>query len=300
MVIISSKDIVQTKIALAVSEWSSMRDINAIRERFESLLEYKVDIHQRAVTIDDMQGVIVTPTDAGRDKIILYCHGGGFQIGSTRSHLGLMARISKAANIPVFGFDYRLAPEHKCPAAIIDTIRAYQWSLESGYHPSNIAIVGDSAGAALAVNICIQKIKMHLLPRPACLVLISPWLDLSLSGESYVNRADLDIFSKPEQLRAMARSYTSESDSLTDPTVSPLFSNPEGLPPTLIHAGDFDITLDDAKSFADSCKSSGVNVELEIWPEMFHHFQVFEELPEAHESVVKIGKFIRLQTDRQI
>jgi acetyl esterase/lipase len=239
-----------------------------------------------------MEGVSVSPRAGGGDNVILYCHGGGFQVGSTTSHLSLMARLAEAAAARVIGFDYRLAPAHRFPAAVEDALNAYDWLLEKGYPGTRIAVAGDSAGAGLAITIALRSVERGK-PAPLCLALLSPWLDLTLTGQSYVSRAEVDIFSKPEQLRAMARTYVGRGQPLDDPLVSPINADLRNLPPTLIHAGDFDITLDDAKLFAERATRTGADLTLEIWDEMYHHFQVFEELPEAQASVQKIGAYIR-------
>jgi acetyl esterase/lipase len=239
-----------------------------------------------------MEGVSVSPRAGPGDNVILYCHGGGFQIGSTTSHLGLMARLAEAAAARVIGFNYRLAPEHRFPAAVEDALAAYDWLLDKGHPATRIAVAGDSAGAGLALTIALRAAERGR-PAPLCLALLSPWLDLSLRGQSYVSRAGVDIFSKPEQLRAMARTYVGRGQPLDDPLVSPINADLQSLSPTLIHAGDFDITLDDAKLFTQRATRAGAEVTLEIWDEMYHHFQVFEELPEAQASVQKIGAYIR-------
>ncbi|WP_247831620.1 alpha/beta hydrolase [Bradyrhizobium sp. 200] len=140
------------------------------------------------------------------ERIILFCHGGGFQVGSIGSHFGLVRRLADAAHARVLAFDYRLAPEHRYPAALEDAISAYRWLLDRGIPPSRITLAGDSAGGALAVGIAVAA-RDNGLPMPACTVLISPWLDLAMRGESYSSRAELDIFSKPQQLAAMSRAY---------------------------------------------------------------------------------------------
>ncbi|MEJ8572595.1 alpha/beta hydrolase [Microbaculum marinum] len=229
---------------------------------------------------------------AASERVVLFCHGGGYQIGSIKSHLNLMSRLSAATGGRVLGFEYRLAPEHRFPAAAEDAFAAYRWLLDSGIDPRRIAVAGDSAGAALALGVALQAREAGV-GIPACLVLISPWVDLAMRGDSYVSRAPVDVFSKPEQLAAMARTYLGRDGNALDPLASPVEARLDGLPPILIHAGDFDITLDDSKLLARRAREQGVTVELRIWEEMYHHFQVFPELPEAGQSVEQIGDFVR-------
>ena len=154
-------------------------------------------------------------------------------------------------------------------------------------------VIGDSAGAALALS-TVKRARDAGLPLPQAIVLISPWLDLSMQGDSYARLADRDIFSKPAQLRAMARSYLGRQGPAPDaPEVSPLWGDLSGLPPVLIHSGAADITLDDSIALADRVKAAGGTLELRIFDGMCHHFQIFEALPQAAESIGAIGKFLR-------
>jgi acetyl esterase/lipase len=202
-----------------------------------------------------------------------------------------MSRIATAAGARVIGIDYRLAPEYRFPAALDDCASAYAALIAQGPAPRRVAVAGDSAGGHLALGLCLDAARRGCAP--AALVLVSPWLDLSLSGASYASREALDVFSKPAQLRAMARSYLGRDGRLDDPRIALLDADLSRLPPLLIHAGDHDITLDDAVRLAGSATAAGVSCRLEIWPEMVHHFQVFEELPEAEDSVSGIGAFLR-------
>lgn len=221
----------------------------------------------------------------------LYCHGGGFQIGGIASHASLIARLAKAADAQVLAFDYRLAPEHRCPAAADDALAAYRWMQKDAGAPT--AVIGDSAGAALAL-LTVQRARDAGLPLPRAVVLISPWLDLSMRGESYARLADRDIFSRPEQLRAMARSYLGRQGPPADaPEVSPLWGDLSGLPPVLIHSGAADITLDDSTTLAERLRAAGGTAKLRVFDGMCHHFQIFEALPEAAQSLDAIGSFLR-------
>ncbi len=223
---------------------------------------------------------------------LLFCHGGGFQIGSVKSHGDLMARLAAETAMDVLGFDYRLAPEHRFPAAAHDAFSVYRWMIDRGLAPDRIAVAGDSAGAALALGVALQARDKGLAP-PACLALISPWLDLTMRGDSYVSRAAFDVFSKPRQLSAMARAYLGRTGDPLDPLASPVEADLSDLPPILIHAGDYDITLDDSFLLADRARARGTSVELKVWPSMYHHFQVFRELPESALSLGEVGIFIR-------
>jgi len=283
---------VAARIRHAIAQWEQRPVLAEIRAGLEELMAGPVPGRISETEIAGMPAAIHAMPEAPRDRVILFCHGGGFQIGSLRSHASLMARIAEASGVSVIGIDYRLAPESRFPAAHEDCFSAYKTLLEEGYAPGKIIVAGDSAGGSLALGVALQAREAGL-PMPAGLVLISAWLDLKMRGESYISRAEQDIFSRTPQLKAMVRTYLGRGVEPDHPLVTPVDADLTGLPPILIHAGDFDITRDDSTLFATRAQAAGVDVTLKIWPEMMHHFQVFAELPEAQESLADIGDFIK-------
>jgi len=284
---------VRQRIVAATTAWAGGMTLAEIRESFERFLGDGAgapEVLRTALRIAGLPACAFDPPEATPRTTLLYCHGGGFQIGSIRSHAGLMARLAAASGARVLGFDYRLAPEHRFPAAADDAFAAYAELVRAGDTP--LAIVGDSAGCALALGTAIRA-RDAGLALPKALVLLSPWLDLTLSGESYTALADLDIFSRPAQLRAMARTYLGRDNPPSDPAASPVLGDLSGLPAILVHAGGHDITLDDAHLLARKVVAQGGRIEVEVFEGMPHHFQVFEELPEAGASLRRIGAFIR-------
>jgi epsilon-lactone hydrolase len=283
---------VARRILAATSAWAAGASLADIRAGFESLLSYPGAVEPACFEIDGMPAVWIDPPSTFDGDVMMFCHGGGFQIGSIRSHLDLMARLALAAQVRVLGFEYRLAPEHRFPVAPEDCLRVYHWLLDHAVLPGRIAVAGDSAGGNLALGVALQA-RDRGLPLPSCLVLISPWLDLTMRGSSYATRAERDIFSKLPQLKAMARTYLGRGGDPHHPLASPLDADLRGLPPILVHAGDSDITVDDSHLLARRAAEAGVRVELKVWPDMYHHFQVFRELPEAQESIAEIAAFVR-------
>lgn len=284
---------VRARIAAATSAWAAGLSLADIRDSFEAFLgagEGAPEVTRTALTLAGLDACAFDAPGGDAGRALLYCHGGGFQIGSVRSHAGLMARIAAASGMRVIGFDYRLAPEHRFPAAHDDAFAAYGALAEAGETP--LALVGDSAGGALALGTAMRA-RDAGLPLPKALVLLSPWLDLTMSGESYSALAEKDIFSRPEQLKAMARTYLGRDNRPDDPAASPVLGHLAGLPPMLVHAGGHDITLDDSHLLARRSAEQGGRVEVEVFPGMCHHFQVFEELPEAAQSLARIGAFLR-------
>lgn len=284
---------VQARIRAATTRWISGVSLAEIRQDFEVLAGGGEPPLPEMFTHAGMPAAwFGGRANPAVPRAVLFCHGGGFQIGSLLSHRGLMAQLARAASTPVLGFEYRRAPEARFPAAHDDAIRAYGELLNDLGEGARIAIAGDSAGGNLALATVLRAGRAGLR-KPDCLVLISPWLDLAMSGESYRTRAELDFFSKPEQLRAMARTYLGREGDPADPACTPLHDDLKGLPPTLVHAGDHDITLDDATAFSALAAKQGVKLRLRIWPGMFHHFQIFDELDEARQSINEIGVFLR-------
>ena len=300
----TGRQAVADRIVATTSLWTQETTLAEIRTGFEALIAGPEPGDIRDIVIAGVPATLTTPQEGasegpdqnGREQpgLVLFCHGGGFQIGSPRSHRSLLCRLADAAGVPALAPDYRLAPEHRFPAATEDCLAVYRAMIAGGHRPDRIIVAGDSAGGNLALGVALQA-RDQGLGMPAGLVLISPWLDLTLRGESYTTRAGVDLFSKPAQLRAMARTYLGRGGDATHPLATPLDAPLSGLPPMLVHAGDFDITLDDSALLAERAKVAGVSCKLRVWPEMFHHFQVFAALPEARESLEEIGNFIRVR-----
>lgn len=284
---------VRARIVAATSAWAAGMTLAEIRDSFEAFLgngEGAPEVRRTPLTLAGLPACAFDAPGGDAGRVLLYCHGGGFQIGSIRSHASLMARIAAASGMRVIGFDYRLAPEHRFPAAHDDAFAVYRALVAAGETPR--ALVGDSAGGALALGTAMRA-RDAGLPLPKALVLLSPWLDLTMGGASYATLAEKDIFSRPEQLKAMARTYLGRNHVPDDPAASPVLGDLSGLPPMLVHAGGHDITLDDSHLLARRVAEHSGRVEVEVFPGMCHHFQVFAELPEAAQSLARIGAFLR-------
>ena len=226
-------------------------------------------------------------------RAILYFHGGGFQVGSLVSHRELMSGLSAAAQCRVLGVDYRLAPEHRYPAALDDASAAYRWLTDQGFPPDHIALAGDSAGGGLALSLLL-RLRDAGQALPAAAVLMSAWTDLTASGASYGTRADTDPIHQRPMIVAMARNYLGKEGNPADPLVSPLFAELEGLPPLLAQVGDRETVLDDSRDFVARAKEAGVDATLQVWDHMIHVFQQFPaQLPEARAAIDDMGRFVR-------
>jgi monoterpene epsilon-lactone hydrolase len=228
--------------------------------------------------------------DTGR--VLLFLHGGGYELGSLRSDGELAARLGRASGMRVLFPEYRLAPEHPFPAAIDDVLAAWRW-LRTGQDLSarSIAVAGDSAGGGLAVALLVAT-RDAGQALPAAAVLMSPTVDLTSSGASMTERADQDPFSTPALLRQLASSYLAGADPKT-PLASPLFASLAGLPPLLVQAGTADLLLSDSERLATAAAEAGVDVTLQIGEGLPHVYPILLGTPEAAEATEQIGKFLR-------
>ncbi|MGH7398349.1 MAG: alpha/beta hydrolase [Candidatus Rokuibacteriota bacterium] len=228
-------------------------------------------------------------------RVVLYLHGGGYVIGSPRSHRHLAAAIARAAATDALLLDYRLAPEHPYPAAVDDATAAYRWLLDQGVAPERIVIAGDSAGGGLTVA-ALLALREARVPLPAGGVCISPWVDLTCSGESYRTKAEVDPIVRRAGVEEMAKAYLGTTPPRS-PMASPLFADLRGLPPLLIHVGGDEILLDDAVQLAERARAAGVEATLEVYDRMIHVWHWFlPMLDEAQAAVEAIGRFTRART----
>lgn len=244
------------------------------------------------ISVDGVPSEWVRPaTVVSTDTCILYLHGGGYVLGSCNTHRPLASHLAARSGMPVLLVDYRLGPEFPYPAAVDDAVTAYEWLLARGFEPDRIVVAGDSAGGGLTLALLLA-LRDRGRPLPALGVPISPWTDLTLSGDSMDSMADRDPMVKRAGLQRMADWYRA-STAATDPLVSPLFGDPTGLPPLLIHVGEVETLRDDAVRFAQRATEAGVDVTLEVWPEMIHVWHVFgPDVPESEAGVARIAEFI--------
>jgi monoterpene epsilon-lactone hydrolase len=238
----------------------------------------------------------LTPKNHMDGKLLLYLHGGAYVLGGCDMHRQMVSHIARAGRIRAILPEYRLAPEHKYPAAIDDAVGVCRSLLKMGLKPQDIIVAGDSAGGGLSVA-TLLALRDAGDPLPAAAVLLSPFLDVTGSGASMQSRADKDPWFRAEELSIVADHYC-EPHQRRFPLVSPVFANVEGLPPMLIQVGDHEILLSDSERLADECVAAGIDVELEVWPEMWHVFQMFtRKMPESRQAIDKIGRYIQARLE---
>jgi monoterpene epsilon-lactone hydrolase len=244
------------------------------------------------VVANGVPGEWVIPSGASPSRVIYFLHGGGYSLGSLDSYRAFVARLAVAASARAFHIDYRLAPEHKFPAAVEDALAGYRWLIDRGIAPRSIVLAGDSAGGGLSVAllVALRDARDRL---PAAAVLLSPWTDLAFTGASLRTRANADpIFGPTGNSTRLVERYLGELDPRT-PLASPLYADLRGLPPLLIHVGTDEMILDDSTRLADRARAAGVEVTLKIWPGLWHVFQMIPFLPESGQSLGEIGAFIQ-------
>ncbi|UYV35733.1 alpha/beta hydrolase [Rhodobacteraceae bacterium D3-12] len=281
-------DAVRTRIATIFDGWNQSTTLDDMRNGFAELVSAG---RTTDLTPADANGVPAAWFGQG-DGVLFYCHGGGYQMGSIASHGPLMADLASASGCRVLGFDYRLAPEHRYPAALEDSIHAYRWLLDQGVTADRIAIAGDSAGAGLALATMLKS-KQHDLPLPATAVFLSPWVDMLARSDTYQTRAERDPLTQRDKVMAMVKTYLGKDGDASDPFASPIEGDLSGLPPILVHVGGDETVLGDARLLSERAQAVGTEVETVVWDNMIHHFQVFPELDEARQSLAAIGDYLR-------
>ena len=234
----------------------------------------------------------ITMDNVSKDNIIMYFHGGGYSQGSIITHRKLTAHIVKSTGLPILILDYPLAPENPYPAALNRAKEVYSYLLNNGFKAQNIVLGGDSAGGGLAAALALF-LKEKGIPLPKGIFMLSPWLDLTLSGESIKTCAEKDPLCFKEDLE-MDADYYRGAEPLDSPFISPIYSDITGFPSVLIQAGSDDMLLSDSTRFADKAKASQVNVQLSIWDGMWHVFQAWVGgVPEATDAIDEIGWFTK-------
>lgn len=250
------------------------------------------DVTIQPVRAPNVRGEWVAAANAQCNHVFLYLHGGAYALGSARLYRDLAWRLSAAARTRILVMDYGLAPEHPFPAAVQDAQAAWHWLLSRGVPPGAIVIGGDSAGGGLGPA-ALLALRDAGQPPPAAGILLSPWTDLTVSGDSVATSAQRDPFLVSRLLPEVARLYLQEADA-RNPLASPVFGDLAGLPPLLMHVGSTEILLSDSTRFAKKAQAAGVDVTLRVWERMPHIFHLFGRyLPEGRQVIYESGEFAR-------
>lgn len=283
---------VVAKIRSVYAGWGRTTAIEIMRSEWNAFCtDGQPEGSSEPAWFDGVDAAWIGASSRDRKTAIIYVHGGGFKIGSIRSHHQLMQHISQASGSPVLGIDYALSPEHLFPRARDQVADVYRQLLRSGFSPNHIALVGDSAGGGLVLSALVD-LRDSGVAMPAATALLSPLVDLSAAGRSYDDPAVNDPIHQRAIVKSMAKQYLGETPA-TDPRASPLFADLREMPPTLIQVGGREVLLDECERLAEELAAHGTSSTLEIWPGMIHVFQQFPgQLPEAADAIQTIGTFI--------
>ena len=244
-----------------------------------------------AVTGLDMPAVMVTPDKAEiPDAVILHMHGGAYVSGGLLQCRTLISPICAAAGVRALTFSYRLAPQHPYPAQLEDALRAYRYLTDAGISPRKIAFVGESAGGNLALALAL-RLRDAGEEMPAAIALLSPWVDLAQTGESYEALADVDATLDKDSLLKSAVEFAGSAERLTDAEISPVYADFTGFPPVLIHCGTRELLLSDSEMLDRALLRDGVEAQLVRWEGMCHVFQAFG-FEESKAANSQIGQFL--------
>lgn len=263
------------------------RDMSRFDRRMEGKVAHR---DSSAVSVGHCEGVWIDTRESETDRVVLYLHGGAFVAESPHTHRALLAKLCQRAKARGFYLSYRLAPEHPYPAASDDCLDAYRFLLGNGVDPACLVIAGDSAGGNLTIGTAM-RVRDLGLPLPAALVVLSPVLDATLSGDSMQRNDGLDPLFRRASLASLADTYVTP-ERRTEPLVSPLFGNLEGLPPTLAMVGSSELLLDDSVRYAARAR----DVTLQVWHDMPHAWPAYHGLAEAEEASAVIAAFVMQHT----
>jgi monoterpene epsilon-lactone hydrolase len=238
----------------------------------------------------------ISHPDAAPGKTLFYLHGGGYVVGSLKSHRHVVSRLAVAARATAYHLDYRLAPEHPYPAALEDAIKAYRALLRSGIAPENLLVGGESAGGNLAAALLL-KAREEDLPQPAGLYLQSPWLDMGTEGASYDTVDDRDPVTSREAMELYAAAFLGGKPD--DLFTSPVRADLDGLPPILIQVGTEEVLLSDSLNFTNHAALSGLDVRLDVWPQVPHAWSLFYPfIPAGLPAIDEAGQWMQLRFRR--
>ena len=251
------------------------------------------DVELVAVDAGGVAGEWSSVPGSDPSRVLLFFHGGGYCSGSIRSHRRMVSEAGRAAKVRTLAIAYRLAPEHPYPAALDDTHSAWRFLRQTGIAAARIAIGGDSAGGGLTVAL-IDRLKAAGEELPGCAWLVSPWVDLTMSGSTITSKDAVDPLIHKTYLEELAGAYISAGIDRADPTVSPLFGDLRGFPPCLIQVGSAETLLADSTRFAAAAGAADVSVRLEIWPHMIHAWHLWNAHLEAgRRALASAGEFMR-------
>jgi acetyl esterase/lipase len=245
-------------------------------------------VTRQSVLADGVPCEWIIPENSSQNRVLLYLHGGGFVMGLTPQHMQMVAYMTQKMGLRALMVDYRLAPTHPFPAALDDCVTAYRWLLKQGIAAQNIMVAGDSAGGNLTLTL-LMKLRESGDPLPVAAACLSPVADLAVKDHLFKQYKEPLLPRK--SVNFYSQSYVAHND-VRNPLISPVYGDWQGLPPLLVHVGEEEILRDDAMRVEKLARAAGVDVRLEIYPRMWHVWQIFLALPEAVQSLDDITNFL--------
>ncbi|MBB3700238.1 alpha/beta hydrolase fold domain-containing protein [Flammeovirga yaeyamensis] len=249
-------------------------------------------VKAKKLTLDGITAEVISPVkEHVEKKALLYLHGGGYAIGSSQTHRSLVGKIVDETKVTAVLVNYRKIPEFPCPAAIEDALKGYQYLLDLGYHPDQIAVAGDSAGGGLVCSFffMLNELKKDL---PKCGICLSPWMDLEHTGSSTVDNKYSDPFVKVNEMQNWAQVYAGNKP-LKDPMVSPLNGNFSNFPPMLIQTSSNEVLYSDSTRLRDKLMEAKREVTYQEWDGLIHWWQLFWRfIPESEDAINKVCDFL--------
>lgn len=259
-------------------------------EQMSKVFPQSKNVQLRPIRIAGIHAEEIKPQSKST-QMIFHIHGGAFFVGSIKTHRAFLSEVAERTQMQVLHLNYPLSPEARYPDALDAIYDVYSTLLDQGVLAKDIIVSGDSCGANLALALCL-RLKQEDLEMPSGLMLLSPFLDLTLTSESLRYNEKLDALLSVEALETGISFYLPKNVDKADPFVSPIFGDFEGLPPTLVQIGSKEILLDDAKRFEDKAKQAGVDVRYKLYTGMWHNFQMFSPwFEEAKKAIADIADF---------
>ncbi|MBG9475797.1 hypothetical protein ABE64_26285 [Bacillus megaterium] len=268
-----------------------VEELRVQAEKMYGKLPVADDVATEKVDINGMEGEWQIVPESKDDRVLLYLHGGGFLFGSIASHRGETSELGRAAKARTLAINYRLAPEHSFPAPIEDALKAYTWLLDQGYDAKNIIIAGESAGGSMTAGL-LMSIRDTKLPLPAGGVMISPWIDLAQTGETYITKEGIDPMNSTAGVKYLAETYLNDTSPET-PLASPIYGDLRGLPPIYVMVGEVEVMLSEALTFVNNAALAGIDIRFRSFPGMVHNWPAFHSfLEEGKEAILSAGDFM--------
>jgi epsilon-lactone hydrolase len=269
-------------------------------DEMRALLEHMGDVTAEPGGVDyietDAAGVPAlwaVPKACADDRVLLCSHGGGYVVGSMYTHRKLYGHVAKAVGCRALIVHYGRAPENVHPGPVNDMAKSYRSLLDQGIAPQHIALIGDSAGGALAIT-TILRLREQRLPLPAAAMPLSPWIDMDGSGATFETNKERDVLVSREFLQPLAATFLGGNGRRQDPLVNPVHGDLHGVPPIYIQVGGYETLLDDSRALADALRRAGEEVKLDVFPEMQHVFHFLAGVaPEANEAIGKLAAWVR-------